>query len=112
MRFEDWDVLLFPRDSKIPMKEFKTNCHVVHDTGKLQFLPKSLLVLQALVFDIKSRFPLPYPDRYRPRKLTPASRVRVQPRVFRFADYDLLHAGDASQYPVQYLASLLENARR
>lgn len=34
MRFEDWDVLLFPRDSKIPMKEFKTNCHVVHDTGK------------------------------------------------------------------------------
>ncbi|KAI0173431.1 hypothetical protein GGR52DRAFT_387052 [Hypoxylon sp. FL1284] len=32
MRFEDWDVLLFPKDSKIPMKEFKTNCHVVHDT--------------------------------------------------------------------------------
>ncbi|KAI2473682.1 hypothetical protein F4781DRAFT_441016 [Annulohypoxylon bovei var. microspora] len=31
MRFEDWDVLLFPRDSKIPLKEFKTNCHVVHD---------------------------------------------------------------------------------
>ncbi|KAI8959610.1 hypothetical protein F5Y11DRAFT_350363 [Daldinia sp. FL1419] len=31
MRYEDWDVLLFPRDSKIPMKEFKTNCHVVHD---------------------------------------------------------------------------------
>ncbi|KAL7629606.1 hypothetical protein AAE478_001128 [Parahypoxylon ruwenzoriense] len=32
MRFEDWDVLLFPRDCKIPIKEFKTNCHVVHDT--------------------------------------------------------------------------------
>ncbi|KAI0889668.1 uncharacterized protein GGS22DRAFT_176915 [Annulohypoxylon maeteangense] len=31
MRFEDWDVLLFPRDSKIPLKEFRTNCHVVHD---------------------------------------------------------------------------------
>ncbi|KAI1451706.1 hypothetical protein F4805DRAFT_75115 [Annulohypoxylon moriforme] len=31
MRFEDWDVLLFPRDSKVPLKEFKTNCHVVHD---------------------------------------------------------------------------------
>lgn len=31
MRFEDWDVLLFPRDCKIPVKEFKTNCHVVHD---------------------------------------------------------------------------------
>ncbi|KAI1073747.1 hypothetical protein F5B20DRAFT_494173 [Whalleya microplaca] len=32
MRYEDWDVLLFPKDSKIPMKEFKSNCHVVHDT--------------------------------------------------------------------------------
>ncbi|KAI0114076.1 hypothetical protein GGR51DRAFT_505438 [Nemania sp. FL0031] len=32
MRFEDWDVLLFPKDSKVPLKEFKTNCHVVHDT--------------------------------------------------------------------------------
>ncbi|KAI3323476.1 hypothetical protein HD806DRAFT_544219 [Xylariaceae sp. AK1471] len=28
MRFEEWDVLLFPKDSKVPMKEFKTNCHV------------------------------------------------------------------------------------
>ncbi|KAI1358161.1 hypothetical protein F5Y08DRAFT_125825 [Xylaria arbuscula] len=32
MRFEEWDVLLFPKDSKVPMKEFKTNCHVVHDS--------------------------------------------------------------------------------
>ncbi|KAI1186286.1 hypothetical protein F5B17DRAFT_441207 [Nemania serpens] len=32
MRFEEWDVLLFPKDCKVPMKEFKTNCHVVHDT--------------------------------------------------------------------------------
>lgn len=33
MRFEDWDVLLFPsgRDSKIPMKEFKVACHVAPD---------------------------------------------------------------------------------
>ncbi|RYP76626.1 hypothetical protein DL769_003586 [Monosporascus sp. CRB-8-3] len=31
MRYEDWDVLLFPKGSKIPMKEFKTNCHVVQD---------------------------------------------------------------------------------
>ncbi|KAI1820150.1 hypothetical protein F4861DRAFT_543223 [Xylaria intraflava] len=31
MRFEEWDVLLFPKDSKVPIKEFKTNCHVVHD---------------------------------------------------------------------------------
>ncbi|KAI0482538.1 hypothetical protein GGR56DRAFT_620364 [Xylariaceae sp. FL0804] len=32
MRFEDWDVLLFPKDSKVPVKEFKTSCHVIHDT--------------------------------------------------------------------------------
>ncbi|KAF4509293.1 hypothetical protein G6O67_005562 [Ophiocordyceps sinensis] len=31
MRYEDWDILLFPKDSKIPMKEFKVACHVVHD---------------------------------------------------------------------------------
>ena len=33
MRYEDWDVILFPvgRDSKIPFKEFKVACHVVSD---------------------------------------------------------------------------------
>lgn len=33
MRYEDWDVLLFPtgRDSKVPLKEFKVACHVVPD---------------------------------------------------------------------------------
>ena len=34
MRYEDWDVLLFPsgRESKVPIKEFKVACHVVPDT--------------------------------------------------------------------------------
>ncbi|RCI09046.1 hypothetical protein L249_5145 [Ophiocordyceps polyrhachis-furcata BCC 54312] len=31
MRYDDWDILLFPRDSKAPFKEFKVACHVVHD---------------------------------------------------------------------------------
>ncbi|KAK8019961.1 hypothetical protein PG990_005099 [Apiospora arundinis] len=31
MRYEDWDLLIFPQDSKIPLQEFKTQCHVVHD---------------------------------------------------------------------------------
>ncbi|KAI0136159.1 hypothetical protein BJ170DRAFT_573493 [Xylariales sp. AK1849] len=31
MRYEDWDVLLFPHNDKIPMREFKTQCHAVHD---------------------------------------------------------------------------------
>lgn len=34
MRYEDWDVLLFPsgRDARVPLKEFKVHCHVVPDT--------------------------------------------------------------------------------
>ncbi|KAI3392018.1 hypothetical protein diail_6345 [Diaporthe ilicicola] len=33
MRYDDWDVLLFPsgRDDRVPVKEFKVNCHVVPD---------------------------------------------------------------------------------
>ncbi|GJN66152.1 hypothetical protein PLICBS_000168 [Purpureocillium lilacinum] len=31
MRYQDWDILLFPTDCKIPIKEFKVTCHVVHD---------------------------------------------------------------------------------
>ncbi len=34
MRYEDWDILLFPRDCKVPFKEFKVACHVVHDSGR------------------------------------------------------------------------------
>lgn len=35
MRYEDWDVLLFPsgRDARVPLKEFKVQCHVVPDHG-------------------------------------------------------------------------------
>ncbi|KAI5463620.1 hypothetical protein BGZ63DRAFT_381913 [Mariannaea sp. PMI_226] len=31
MRYEDWDILLFPQGREVPMKEFKVTCHVVHD---------------------------------------------------------------------------------
>ncbi|KYK56095.1 NADH dehydrogenase -like protein [Drechmeria coniospora] len=31
MRYDDWDILLFPRDCKVPVKEFKVACHAVHD---------------------------------------------------------------------------------
>ncbi|KAJ4415227.1 hypothetical protein N0V82_007464 [Gnomoniopsis sp. IMI 355080] len=40
MRYEDWDVLLFPatqgRDARVPLKEFKVNCHVIPDTEFVQ----------------------------------------------------------------------------
>ncbi|KAK7730600.1 hypothetical protein SLS53_008990 [Cytospora paraplurivora] len=33
MRYDDWDVLLFPSggDARVPLKEFKVSCHVVPD---------------------------------------------------------------------------------
>ncbi|KAG5976923.1 hypothetical protein E4U55_007157 [Claviceps digitariae] len=36
MRYEDWDILLFPKDCKVPLKEFKVSCHVVHDPESRQ----------------------------------------------------------------------------
>lgn len=39
MRYEDWDILLFPRGCSVPMKEFKVACHVVHDLGEPTFNP-------------------------------------------------------------------------
>lgn len=34
MRYQNWDVLLFPGISKTPIQEFKTTCHVIQDSGK------------------------------------------------------------------------------
>ncbi|GAE00134.1 hypothetical protein AOR_1_1022074 [Paecilomyces variotii No. 5] len=31
MRYENWDVLLFPEGSKVPIQEFKTQCFVIKD---------------------------------------------------------------------------------
>ncbi|KAJ5731000.1 uncharacterized protein N7483_005508 [Penicillium malachiteum] len=32
MRYENWDILLFPEGSKVPIQEFKTQCYVTKDT--------------------------------------------------------------------------------
>lgn len=34
MRYQNWDVLLFPDPSKIPVQEFKTSCQVIQDPGE------------------------------------------------------------------------------
>ena len=34
MRYQDWDILLFPEGSKAPIQEFKTQCHVTLDLGE------------------------------------------------------------------------------
>lgn len=33
MRYTNWDVLLFPEGSKVPLQEFKTSCYVTEDPG-------------------------------------------------------------------------------
>jgi hypothetical protein len=34
MRYNDWDVILFPKDSHIPIQEFKTACYHAQDSSK------------------------------------------------------------------------------
>jgi len=36
MRFGDWDILLFPDASHVPLQEFRTACFVVQE-GKSSF---------------------------------------------------------------------------
>ena len=45
MRYEDWDILLFPGTSKAPIKEFKVACHVVHDPGAFGELSQASSVI-------------------------------------------------------------------
>jgi hypothetical protein len=34
MRYENWDVLLFPGGSRVPIQEFRTQCFVTPDRGR------------------------------------------------------------------------------
>ncbi|KAL8629330.1 hypothetical protein Q9189_004979 [Teloschistes chrysophthalmus] len=36
MRYMNWDVLLFPADSRVPLQEFRTACHVLYDPETFQ----------------------------------------------------------------------------
>jgi hypothetical protein len=38
MRYNDWDILLFPGISTVPIQEFKTDCYAVLDTEQLDSL--------------------------------------------------------------------------
>lgn len=31
MRYDNWDVILFPKDSAVPIQEFRTACYTTHD---------------------------------------------------------------------------------
>jgi hypothetical protein len=45
MRYENWDVLLFPEGSKVPIQEFRTQCFVTRDQGEL----RPLLIIVAVL---------------------------------------------------------------
>ncbi|KAK5281072.1 2-isopropylmalate synthase (Alpha-isopropylmalate synthase) (Alpha-IPM synthetase) [Exophiala xenobiotica] len=38
MRYQNWDVLLFPADSKIPIQEFDTKCYALEQNGRASSL--------------------------------------------------------------------------
>lgn len=41
MRYQNWDVLLFPGHSRIPIQEFNSACHILLDQGKWTDLPST-----------------------------------------------------------------------
>lgn len=43
MRYENWDILLFPEGARVPIQEFKTQCFVTRDTESPYLQNPSLL---------------------------------------------------------------------
>jgi hypothetical protein len=54
MRYDDWDVILFPKDSPVPVQEFKTACYHAQDTSKSPHLP---LLRRSVTNDTDSQKP-------------------------------------------------------
>ncbi|PQE03403.1 hypothetical protein CJF30_00005492 [Rutstroemia sp. NJR-2017a BBW] len=50
MRYQNWDVLMFPQElCKIPVQEFKTSCQVIQDPGECSHDDTALHMAQDLV---------------------------------------------------------------
>ncbi|KAI9849984.1 MAG: hypothetical protein M1838_006210 [Thelocarpon superellum] len=58
MRYQNWDVILFANESRIPIQEFNTGCHVLQDpeSSKLQ-----AVITQNLPFPVDQVIPIPLP---------------------------------------------------
>lgn len=55
MRYQNWDVLVFPDLSKIPQQEFKTACQVIQDQGTYFItLPFTLLLTLKILTRLES----------------------------------------------------------
>lgn len=55
MRYEDWDVLLFPEGSKVPIQEFKTQCFVTKDTES-PYLQNPSIVNPSIYYPVQGNF--------------------------------------------------------
>lgn len=72
MRYEHWDVLLFPENSKIPVQEFKTQCFVTKDRGESS--PTTLHIpTDSILMPIRIPLP-PEPPCHQPRSVFPGPR--------------------------------------
>lgn len=95
MRYQNWDTLIFPSQSKVPIQEFKQACHVVHDLEFVQlhnphnvvFLPTvtsfipGLAPGEAFFISIHS-WEGPEPSRYTQSFNKPKEQILYEARVF------------------------------
>lgn len=93
MRYLNWDILIFPATSKVPIPEFKTACHVVHDQEFLQthntvlLLPTVTSFIPALpagdeFFISIHSWEGPEPSRYTQSFNKPRDQLLFEARVF------------------------------
>lgn len=85
MRYDDWDVILFPRDSHVPIQEFKTACFVSQVECELH---RYLVSFRLACYHLGS---------------TTLTHHRRAPT----ADINLLHQLTATLDPISYLTSFL-----
>ncbi|KAJ5806912.1 hypothetical protein N7474_010504 [Penicillium riverlandense] len=76
MRYENWDVLLFPETCKTPMQEFKTQCFVTKDRGWLA--PAALILAFFQSFRLTPRAYIESPYLHTPSIVTPSSYYAAQ----------------------------------
>jgi hypothetical protein len=86
MRYDNWDVIVFPKESAIPIQEFRTACYTTQDERESSLLFSACCSnLVDLISHFLTRWPLP-------------------------TDIDLLHRISASSNSVSYLRTLMDLA--
>ncbi|KAF4635188.1 hypothetical protein G7Y89_g2914 [Cudoniella acicularis] len=91
MRYQNWDVLVFPDQCKIPLQEFKTACQVIQDPGSLQVNPLLLPTVTSFIPGLSAGAPFrisihswqnPEISRYIQNMRKPTDHVLYEARVF------------------------------